>query len=624
MFNQRFLNQTKVKDLETEARIFGVRLLIASAVVFVIFTVLVLKMAAMQIIEHEYYSDLAVQNRVKLSPIPSSRGLIYDRRGELLAENMPGYNLEITLDEVSDIEQSLKDLASLLEISDEKLEKYRQASARTPSFEPVALLTNMSSEDVAKFEVNRYLFTGVEVVARLQRHYAQGSLFAHVIGYVGRINEKELRRIGRTNYRGTTHIGKTGIEKQYENILHGKNGLRQREVNSKGRPLRIIAEDLPEDGDSLVLSVDSRLQKIAYEALEDYTGSVVVIDNRTGEVLAMVSKPSFDPNLFVSGISHKDYNELNSNKERPLYNRSIQGQYPPGSTIKPIAGLTGLHYGVTTAERKIFAGPFYQLPNSKRKYRDWKKEGHGWVDLDKAITQSSDVYFYDLATRLGIDKLHEIFTQFKIGETTGIDLPGEASGLMPSKKWKRGKLNQTWYPGETVIVGIGQGYMLATPLQLAVMTACIANRGQCYEPYLLKTRTGQGAQQLKRSQKSWSIDINGYYWPQVITPMVNVMHARNGTARSSGAGADYTIAGKTGTAQVFGLGEDEEYDAETLARKLHDHALFVAFAPAEDPEISIAVVVEHGGGGSKTAAPIARKVMDAWFNFEKANKAGKP
>ncbi len=607
------VKQIKVKDLETEARVFGIRLLIASVAVFMIFTVLVLKMAAMQIVEHDHYSDLAAQNRVKLSPIPPSRGLIYDRSGVLLAENLPGYNLEITLEEVSDIEQSLKDLASLLEITDEQLQKYRQASARAPSFEPVTLLTNLSSEDVAKFEVNRYLFAGVGVVARLQRYYPQGSLFAHIIGYVGRINEKELRYIDRTNYRGTTHIGKTGIEKQYENILHGINGLRQREVNSKGRPLRVIDEDLPTDGNSLVLSVDSRLQKIAYDALEDYTGSIVVMDNRTGEVLAMVSKPSFDPNLFVSGISHKDYNRLSSDKERPLYNRSTQGQYPPGSTIKPVAGLAGLHYGVTTAERKLFAGPFYQLPNSKRKYRDWKKEGHGWVNLDKAITQSSDVYFYDLATRLGIDKLHEMFSQFKMGQATGIDLPGEALGLMPSKQWKRRKYNKPWYPGETVIVGIGQGYMLATPLQLAVMTSCIANRGECKQPYLLKTRTGGGAQQLKQPDESWSIDVNGYYWPQIITPMINVMHARNGTARSSGSGAGYQIAGKTGTAQVFGLGEDEEYDADKLARKLHDHALFVAFAPAEDPEISIAVVVEHGGGGSKTAAPIARKVMDAWL-----------
>ncbi len=611
---------TKVKNLETEARVFGLRLLVASVVVFVIFTALVLKMAAMQIIEHEHYSDLAAQNRVKLSPIPPSRGLIYDRRGVTLAENLPGYNLQIIMEEVADIEQLLKDLTALLEITAENIKKYKQLAARAPSFEPVTLLTNMSNEDVAKFEVNRHLYAGVEVVAGLQRYYSYGSLFAHVIGYMGRINEKELRRIDQSNYRGTSHIGKTGIEKQYENILHGKNGIRQREVNSRGRPLRVIAEDLPEDGDSLVLSLDSRLQKVAYDALGDYTGSVVVLDNRTGEVLVMVSKPSFDPNLFVNGISHKDYQQLSRNTERPLYNRAIKGQYPPGSTIKPIAGLAGLQHGITTAEKKMFAGPFYQLPNSKRKYRDWKKTGHGWVDLDKAITQSSDVYFYDLATRTGIDKIYAMFSQFGIGKVTGIDLPGEAAGLMPSRKWKRSKYNQSWYPGETVITGIGQGYMLATPLQLAVMTTCIANRGECMQPYLLKTRTGDGASQTVKSKRDWSIDVNGYYWPDIITPMINVMHASNGTARSSGAGAAYQIAGKTGTAQVFGLAEDEEYDAEKLARKLHDHALFVAFAPADAPEISIAVIVEHGGGGSKTAAPIARKVMDAWFNLKQAGK----
>jgi len=612
-----------IKDIHLEAKIFSRRLLLGVILVFGLSLLLMARLAWLQILDFDHYSDLALQNRVKISPLAPSRGLIYDRNGVLLAENIPSYNLEITPEEISDMPGLLNRLQQLLSLEESDLNRFRKQVARSPAFESIPLLTNLSDQQLALFEVSRHNFPGVEVLATLQRHYPEKELFAHLLGYVGRINEAELEKIDPINYRGTTHIGKLGIERQYESLLHGQSGLQSREVNSHGRPIRVLDEERPTEGDSIVLTLDRDLQQVAYDALGDESGAIVAMDPRTGEVLAMVSRPSYDPNLFVHGISTKDYSALTTNVETPLINRAIQGQYPPGSTIKPLTALAGLENNTIDPATKYFARPFYQIKGQERKYRDWKRSGHGWVNAIDALAVSSDVYFYDMAHRLGIDKMAEMYDQFGMGSITGIDLPGEKTGILPSREWKKKRQNIAWYPGETLIVGIGQGYMLTTPLQLANFTSCIAMRGGCREPHLLKTQLSKEAGKQDLTTEGWQIELkNERNWDHIIEGMVNVMHAPNGTARRSAADAEYKIAGKTGTAQVFSLEEDERYNADELARDLHDHALFVAFAPAENPQIAVSVIVEHGGGGSSTAAPVARQVLDAWLVKEDAKPDG--
>jgi len=612
----------KIKDLHLEYRIFSGRLILMVVLTITVTIALASRLAWLQIHSHSYYSDLAKDNRVRLSPIPPSRGLIYDRNGVLLAENLPSFSLEITAEEVKDMSGLLESLSKTLEISEEEFKAFEKLRKRLPAFESIPLRLNLSEEEVAVFEVTRYQFPGTKVVARLKRNYPYGHIFAHTLGYVGRINEQELNDIDEGNYRGTNHIGKLGVEKFYETILHGKSGVLQEEVNSKGRPIRTLEEQLATAGDSLILSIDVKLQKTAIDALADHSGSVVAIDPRNGEILAMASMPSYDANLFVGGISNKAYQSLRNNPERPLYDRALRGQYPPGSTIKPVIALAGLEFNKTTPWRTIRDPGFFKLPKKPRRYRDWKKGGHGIVDLDKAITQSCDTYFYDLANRLGIDNMHDMGSRFRLGQKTGIDLPGESSGLMPSRQWKRKRYRQAWYPGETLIVGIGQGYMLTTPLQLATAVSCIAMQGACQTPHILKTQLSQEQGRQDKKVEGWMVHLkSSTYWNHIIQGMVHVMHGNRGTGRRSAAGAKYQIAGKTGTAQVFSLKEDEEYEEDKLARHLLDHALFIAFAPVENPQIAIAVIVEHGGHGGATAAPIARKVMDAWLlKDEKKNE----
>lgn len=609
-----------INDVQLEAKIFTRRLLIGAFFVVILAALLTSRLAWLQILAFDHYSDLALQNRVKMSPLAPSRGLIYDRNGVLLAENVPSYNLEITPEEIDDLPEMLSNLKNLLVISDEDLVRFNKQVARSPAFASIPLLTNLSDEQVAGFEVSRHEFAGVEVIATLQRNYPESELLAHLLGYVGRINEKELKSIDPVNYRGTTHIGKLGVEKQYEALLHGQSGIQSREVNSHGRPIRVLDEARPTEGDSIVLTIDRDLQRIAFDALGDESGAIIALEPATGEVLAMVSRPSFDPNLFVHGISTKQYRALTEDKETPLLNRTIQGQYPPGSTIKPLTALAGLENNIIDPDTKYFARPFYQIQGQKRKYRDWKRSGHGWVDMVSALAVSSDVYFYDLAHRMGIDKMTEMYAQFGMGSVTGLDQPGELTGILPSRAWKKKRYNIAWYPGETLIVGIGQGYMLTTPLQLATFTSCIAMRGDCREPHLLKTQLSKESGKQDVTTEGWKIELkNERNWDTIIEGMTSVMHAPIGTGRRSAAGAKYRIAGKTGTAQVFSLGEDERYNADELSRDLHDHALFVAFAPAENPEIVVAVIVEHGGGGSRTAAPLARRVLDGWLAKEAAD-----
>ena len=598
-----------IKDPLAENRIFLSRI-VASFIFILLLTIgLVGRLVYLQVAGHEHYSTMAKSNRIKVVPLPPTRGIIYDRHGRILAENRPSYSLELIPEQVKDLEDTLTRLKQLLDIPDEKIEQFLKHKKRSKRFASIPLLLRMSDEKVAKFAVVRPYFPGVDVHARLVRYYPYKELTSHVVGYVGRINEKELKRLSVSEYRGTHHIGKTGIEKTYEALLHGRTGYSEIETNAQGRAVKTVASDDPVPGENLHLALDVDLQKTAYDALEGFNGAVVAIEVKTGEVLVFASRPGYDPNPFVYGISRKAYKALQQSDAQPLFNRALRGQYPPGSTVKPFIGLAGLEYNVTEFHHKLYCPGYYQLPNVKHKYRDWKRWGHGSVNLNDAITQSCDVYFYDLARTLGIDRLHEFMQKFGFGEKTGIDLVGERSGLMPSRTWKRKVKNQPWYPGETLITGIGQGFMQVTPLQLARATATLANRGEVVTPYLVNNV--QHAEQTAEAsmQQQSKIKLNKKNVDDVISAMVNVVHGARGTARRLKKGINYQIAGKTGTAQVFGVKQEEKYNEDEIDFKLRDHALFMTFAPANDPQIAVAVIVENGGHGGSVAAPIAGKIM---------------
>lgn len=586
--------------------------------VFCCILVLGTRLFYLQIVNNEHYTTLSQENRIRVQPVPPTRGLIFDRNLKILAGNRSSYQIEVTPVEVDDVEQTVEALKKYIVLEEHHLRKFFDDVKRKQSFQAIPLKLNLNDNEVAKFAVNRHQFPGVEIKARANRYYPYSGMSAHALGYVGRINAKEAKDIDKQDYSGTTHIGKVGVEKFYENILHGEVGYQHIEINAQGRKLRVLEQVPPKPGADLVLSIDADLQKIAQESLGDRNGSVVAMDPVSGEVLAFVSTPTFDPNLFVNGISNKQYSLLRDDGNRPLFNRALTGQYPPGSTIKPMMALAGLHYGATWAGETIYAGPFYQLPGHKRKYRDWKKGGHGKVDMYKAISQSCDVYFYRLAVELGIDKMSEFMGKFNLGTRTELDTWGEAKGLMPSAQWKLAAHGVQWYPGETVITGIGQGYMLATPLQLAVATSAIAMRGLGVKPRFLRSTRNLDSSEIQVNATAMSEIFveNHVYWDQIISAMVDVAHKPNGTAFRTGKDAKYKMAAKTGTAQVFGLAEDEEYEEENVAEKLRDHGLFIAFAPVEDPKIAIAVIVENGGGGSKSAAPVAKVVMDHYLLSE--------
>ncbi len=493
---------------------------------------------------------------------------------------------------------------------DRALFEKRMKQGRRP-FEPVPILFELNEDQIARIAVNQFRLPGVEVVAQLVRHYPQGAHFAHSVGYVGRINEKELKSLDPVNYSGTHHIGKTGIERFYEPELHGQVGYEEVETNARGRVLRVLKRTDPVPGKDIVLSLDIKLQEAAEAALGGRRGAVVALDPRTGEVLAMVSQPSFDPNLFVTGISFKAYAELRDSIDRPLFNRVLRGLYPPGSTIKPAVAIAGLDSGVVNASSRVFDPGYYQLPNYDHKYRNWNRTGDGWVDLDTAIMRSNDTYFYDLAHKMGIDRLSTYMNKFGIGQKVALDMFEESSGLMPSREWKRATRRQAWFPGETLILGIGQGYMQATPLQLAQATALIANKGVWNRPHLAKTIEGQPPVDPNPMDNIVLRDKSD--WAKVTHGMEQVMHNARGTARKAAAGAQYRIAGKSGTAQVVAIKQGEKYDRNKLQERHRDHALFVAFAPADDPRIVVSVMVENGESGSGVAAPVVRQIMDAWL-----------
>ena len=608
-----------LKNPKLEVSKFRIRVYFAALFVALCVFALGSRLFYLQITSNEHYATLSQENRVRVVPVAPSRGLIFDRNLNLLANNKPSYQIEITPIQTTNLKQVVNDLAEYIQLEEHHLKKFFDDIKRRQSFESIPLKINLSDEEVARFSVKRHRFPGVEISARVNRFYPLSGISSHALGYVGRINAEEIQKVDRQNYSGTTHIGKTGIEKYYESDLHGEVGYQHIEINAQGRKLRVLKTVAPVPGLDLVLTIDSKLQKIAQDNLGDRNGSVVAIDPTTGEVLVFVSTPTFDPNLFVNGLSNKQYSHLRDNENRPLFNRALTGQYPPGSTIKPMIALAGLHYGVTWAGKTIYAGPYFKLPGHERKYRDWKKEGHGKVNMYKAITQSCDVYFYRLANDLGIDRISEFLTLFNLGLKTELDTWGEASGLIPSQEWKRAVHGQPWYPGETIITGIGQGYMLTTPLQLAVATSVVAMRGQSVHPKFLLSKQKKGVVEDTPPQTfTYSVSVaNEMYWDQVISAMVDAVHKPNGTAYRIGQNAKYKIAGKTGTAQVFGLSEDEEYEEEEIEEKLRDHGLFIAFAPVDEPKIAVAVIVENGGSGSRAAAPVAKKILDNYLLSKK-------
>jgi penicillin-binding protein 2 len=582
----------------------------------VLLLVLLSRLLYLQVVEHEHFTTLSEDNRVKLQPIPPNRGLIFDRNGLLLAENLPSYRLEITPEQVDDMSATLNALAEVIEIRDSDRSRFEKLLLRKPRFEAIPLLFHLSDEDVARFSVNRHRFPGVDITAGLARHYPQGNLAVHALGYVGRIDDRALKELDTSNYRGTTHVGKIGIEKTYESLLHGTVGLQQVETTAQGRVLRVLNRKPPVSGRNLYLTLDSRVQAAAEQAFADFSGAAIAIDPNNGDILAFVSLPTYDPNPFVNGIDFDAYAALRDDDKEPLFNRGLRGQYPPGSTVKPFMGLAGLEQGVTSNHSSTYCPGFYMLPGNSRKYRDWKRTGHGTVDLNKSIVQSCDVYFYDLALSLGINRMHDYLSHFGFGRATGIDIVGELSGLLPSKAWKRQRRDQPWFPGETIITGIGQGFFLVTPVQLAVATAALANGGRILQPNIVLAEQDANSDDLLPHQPRLieTVTINNQnHWHAVIKAMTDVVHSERGTARRIGTDSTYRIAGKTGTAQVFGLKQEEKYDAEAIEEKLRDHALFIAFAPAETPTIAVAVIVENGGSGGAVASPIARAILDAYL-----------
>ncbi len=611
----------RLKDHERDSRLVRRRVVVGAALVVMLTLVLVARAYYLQVIQYDHHTTLAENNRIHVQPIPPTRGLIFDRNGVIIADNRPSFSLTVTRERAGDWQAVLDTLVQVLELTaeDRAIFEKRFRQGRRP-FEPVPILFELSEEQIARIAVNQFRLPGVEVTAQLVRHYPLGEHFAQSVGYVGRINEQELKKLDPVDYSGTHHIGKTGAEKFYESVLHGEVGYEEVETNARGRVLRVLKRTEPQSGRDLTLNLDLKLQQAAEAALAGRRGAVVAIEPATGGILAMASQPSFDPNLFVTGISFKDYAALRDSIDRPLYNRVLRGLYPPGSTIKPMVAAAGLDAGVITRTSRVFDPGYYQLPNYSHKYRNWNRSGDGWVDLQLAIMRSNDTYFYDLALKLGVRRLHDYLYGMGIGRRVSIDLGEEAEGLMPSPEWKRARYRQAWYPGETLILGIGQGYMQATPLQLAQATALVANKGRWVRPRLLRSASGLTPEQLMAAGEIPQVETppdvvlkDMKYWDMVSDGMQQVLHNPRGTAFKVGSQALYRIAGKSGTAQVVAIKQGEKYDRSKIHERHRDHALFVAFAPAENPQIAVAVMVENGESGSGVAAPVVKQVMDAWL-----------
>jgi penicillin-binding protein 2 len=600
-----------LKDNQQEAALFRRRATVAAVFVLAMFAVLFARYFHLQVNEYDTYSTMSENNRVHLEAIAPPRGFIYDRKGVLLADNQPTFTLTINRQKVVDVEETLQALIPVLQLNADDIRRFRNRLKNSRKFEEVPVKLRLSEDDIARYSEMKHELTGVNVNVELSRFYPHGDLFAHAIGYVSRISEKEEATLDPVEYAGTNLIGKIGIEKYYEPILHGKAGYQHVETNAHGKLIRVLKRTPPVRGNDLTLHLDYTLQKIAHDQLAGRRGAVVAIDPRTGGVLAFVSNPSFDPNHFVGGIPYKIYKEYRDHIDRPLYNRALQGIYPPGSTIKPMEAMGVLHYGIADWGYRMGDPGFFSLPGDSHQFRDWKKGGHGVVDMHKAIVQSCDTYFYTMSDRMGVDRFHDWMRHFGFGEKTGIDLVDEKRGSLPSVAWKREKLKAPWYRGEMMSVGIGQGYFTATPLQLAMATAIMANNGNHIRPHLLKSTTGPRPFKVS-NQPDYKMPYNGKPedWAMMRQAMRDVVHGDGGTARATGYKIKgYEMAGKTGTAQVKGIKQGAKYDEKAIDQRFWDHGWFVGFAPVNNPTIAVAVLVENGKHGS-SVAPIAKALFD--------------
>ncbi len=614
----RISNQ--IKDHWREQRLFNQRIIACAIIAVITAGVVLTRLAVLQLVDGEYYAAQSQGNRIRVQPLPPTRGLIYDRNRKLLAENVPSYQLELTPEQVPNIETTLDALTQRGFLPTENIERIRQLINSKRRFDSIPIKQRLSDEEVARFAALRPYFPGVEIRARLARSYPYGKVVSHAIGYMGGISAADQQNLDAAEYSGTSYIGKVSLERAYEPELHGITGNQNVLVNARGRQMQVLDTELAIPGQDLVLSLDIDAQIAANDALAESRGAVVAIDPANGDIIVFVSTPGFDPNRFISRLSQKDFQELRNDKDQPLFNRASRGTYPPGSTIKPILALAGIETQTTDPNKRIFCRGFYTLPGRSHRYRDWKANGHGWIDMHDAIAQSCDTYFYSLAIEMGIDPMTEILEKFGLGSATGIDISPESAGLVPSRAWKRKNFaqpgDQVWFPGETVITGIGQGYMLATPLQLAQATAAIAARGERFRPSMVKATRDPVTGKLtpRTPQKLAVIELtDSAHWDQIIAGMRGVIYDANGTAQALSKDALWPIAGKSGTAQVFTVAQNTTYDEMELAERMRDHALFIAFAPIEQPRIAVAVIVENGSSGSGVAGPVARQVIDAYL-----------
>ena len=605
----------QIKDHFRETRIFTNRLTVVVVVVAVMCTLLLARLLYLQVINHDHYVTLSLKNRINPAPIPPVRGTVYDRNGIVLAENFSVYSLEIIPEQVDDMEALLQRMGYLISLSDDDIADFRELLGQRARFESIPLRSHLSDEEAARVALQRPYLNGVELHARLQRHYPLGALGVHALGYVGNINDRELKKIDRRAYRGTQHIGKLGIEGTYEPVMLGKVGINKTEINAHGRVVRTVERIKPKAGANLHLNIDVRMQAIAEGALKGKRGAVVAIDPKTGAVLTFASMPTYNPNPFVNGIATPAFQVLLKDPDKPLINRALNGQYAPGSTIKPFLGLAAMASGLMSRNTVINCAGHFSLPGDKHIFRDWKRAGHGPMTIRQAMEQSCDVYFYRLAATLGIERMSDALSYFGFGIESGVDLRNESDGLVATPEWKQ-RRGEPWYPGETIMTGIGQGMVLVTPLQLASATAMLANKGVRLRPRVVRALEDAGTR-TRRVYTPETIDRLPdkmlAQLPGIIRDMEEVVHGASGTGQRIKWGLPFRVAGKTGTAQVKSIAQGEYYDEKSTPERLRDHALFISFAPTDNPKIAIAVVVENGGHGSSAAAPIARQLIDYYL-----------
>jgi len=607
-----------IRDTKAERNLFARRALISFIFVLILTALLFTNLYHLQIVNYEKYQTRSNGNRIKLFPVPPTRGLIYDRYGKLLAENLTFFGLYVVPEKVENLDRTFDELRNIVGLTQEDIEQFKKERRRSPRYTSILLKPSLTEEQIAHFAVNQYNYPSFEVRPYFKRHYLYGEPLTPILGYVAKINDKDAERLKQeekeANYAGTHDIGKLGIERYYEDQLHGTAGYEQVEINNRGKVIRKLSEQLPIAGKSIYLTIDLELQRYISQLLTGQKGSVVVMDPKDSSILAMVSSPSYDNNLFVGGISSDNYRRLLNDPSRPLYNRTIQGAYPPASTVKPFVAVSALTEGAVAPNTTIFDPGYWILPNSTKRFRDWKKSGHGYTDLNKAIVESSDTFFYQVAFKMGIDNLSSWMQQFGFGIKTNIDIQEETPGIMPTREWKQKRYKKPWLQGDTIPVGIGQGYWTATPLQLAKATTILVNNGKVNTPHLMKEMVGSAVEKYQDPRTYPDITKpRKEFWNLAKRGMFGVIHSSQGTGRKAFAGANYLAAGKSGTAQVFGLKENQTYNAGVLKKELHDHAWFIAYAPYENPELVIAIILENAGGGSSNAAPVVRQIMDYYL-----------